>query len=92
MRDLDVDYGGVDDMIKLIYLNEFGVLYNLERRYVLDSIYVSELIYCFFGGFFIVNVIYNGCLNGRKFDDFVEFFCYIIFILFIFVINMRERF
>ncbi|KNA05554.1 hypothetical protein SOVF_189230 [Spinacia oleracea] len=39
LRDPDADLGGVDDMTKLTYLNEPGVLYNLERRYALDSIY-----------------------------------------------------
>lgn len=29
-------------MTKLTYLNEPGVLYNLERRYALNDIYVSE--------------------------------------------------
>ncbi|XP_073014429.1 protein OPAQUE1-like isoform X1 [Typha latifolia] len=38
-RDTDVDLGGVDDMTKLTYLNEPGVLYNLARRYVLNEIY-----------------------------------------------------
>ncbi|GMG99196.1 hypothetical protein Nepgr_001036 [Nepenthes gracilis] len=38
-RDLDADHSGVDDMTKLTYLNEPGVLYNLERRYALDGIY-----------------------------------------------------
>ncbi|KAL9249460.1 Myosin-15-like protein [Drosera capensis] len=38
-RDPDADHGGVDDMTKLTYLNEPGVLYNLERRYTLDNIY-----------------------------------------------------
>lgn len=34
-RDTDEDLGGghVDDMTKLTYLNEPGVLYNLKRRY-----------------------------------------------------------
>lgn len=41
-RDPDAeDHGGVDDMTKLTYLNEPGVLYNLERRYALNDIYVS---------------------------------------------------
>ncbi|XP_021738908.1 myosin-15-like [Chenopodium quinoa] len=39
LRDPDADLGGVDDMTKLTYLNEPGVLYNLERRYALDTIY-----------------------------------------------------
>lgn len=30
-------------MTKLTYLNEPGVLYNLERRYALNDIYVSQL-------------------------------------------------
>ncbi|CAM8910154.1 unnamed protein product [Rhodiola kirilowii] len=39
-RDPDAeDHGGVDDMTKLTYLNEPGVLYNLERRYALNDIY-----------------------------------------------------
>ncbi|XP_057957772.1 myosin-15 [Malania oleifera] len=39
-RDPDAeDHGGVDDMTKLTYLNEPGVLYNLERRYALNEIY-----------------------------------------------------
>ncbi|KAE9446189.1 hypothetical protein C3L33_21913, partial [Rhododendron williamsianum] len=38
-RDEDVDHGGVDDMTKLTYLNEPGVLENLERRYTLNEIY-----------------------------------------------------
>ncbi|KAI4377827.1 hypothetical protein MLD38_015400 [Melastoma candidum] len=40
LRDADEDdHGGVDDMTKLTYLNEPGVLYNLERRYALNEIY-----------------------------------------------------
>uniref|UniRef100_A0A2P2M2P9 Uncharacterized protein MANES_16G086100 n=1 Tax=Rhizophora mucronata TaxID=61149 RepID=A0A2P2M2P9_RHIMU len=39
-RDADEEeHGGVDDMTKLTYLNEPGVLYNLERRYSLNDIY-----------------------------------------------------
>ncbi|OIW12077.1 hypothetical protein TanjilG_15317 [Lupinus angustifolius] len=39
-RDVDEDeHGGVEDMIKLTYLNEPGVLYNLRRRYELNDIY-----------------------------------------------------
>jgi myosin V len=42
-RDTDEDLGGghVDDMTKLTYLNEPGVLYNLKKRYALNEIYVS---------------------------------------------------
>ncbi|KAI4377017.1 hypothetical protein MLD38_014713 [Melastoma candidum] len=40
LRDADEDdHGGVDDMTKLTYLNEPGVLYNIERRYALNEIY-----------------------------------------------------
>ncbi|GAV80711.1 Myosin_head domain-containing protein/IQ domain-containing protein/DIL domain-containing protein [Cephalotus follicularis] len=40
-RDCDEEdeHGGVDDMTKLTYLNEPGVLYNLQRRYALNDIY-----------------------------------------------------
>ena len=40
-RDAEADHGGVDDMTKLTYLNEPGVLDNLQRRYGLNEIYVS---------------------------------------------------
>ncbi|GAB2211962.1 hypothetical protein Droror1_Dr00025302 [Drosera rotundifolia] len=43
-RDVDADHGGVDDMTKLTYLHEPGVLHNLERRYALDNIYVSLIV------------------------------------------------
>ncbi|KAK8942215.1 hypothetical protein KSP40_PGU003308 [Platanthera guangdongensis] len=35
----DAEHGGVDDMTKLTYLNEPGVLYNLAKRYALNEIY-----------------------------------------------------
>ncbi|GER35366.1 myosin [Striga asiatica] len=38
-RDGESDLGGVDDMTKLTYLNEPGVLDNLRRRYGLNEIY-----------------------------------------------------
>lgn len=38
-RDPDADLGGVDDMTKLTYLSEPGVLYNIARRYALNEIY-----------------------------------------------------
>ncbi|KAL6556707.1 hypothetical protein OROGR_005995 [Orobanche gracilis] len=37
--DGETDLGGVDDMTKLTYLNEPGVLDNLRRRYALNEIY-----------------------------------------------------
>ncbi|KAG9458232.1 hypothetical protein H6P81_002740 [Aristolochia fimbriata] len=38
-RDPDEEHGGVEDMTKLSYLNEPGVLYNLSRRYAHNEIY-----------------------------------------------------
>ncbi|KHN32166.1 Myosin-J heavy chain [Glycine soja] len=39
-RDADEEeHGGVEDMTRLAYLNEPGVLYNLRRRYSLNDIY-----------------------------------------------------
>ncbi|KAH1109949.1 hypothetical protein AAZX31_04G055100 [Glycine max] len=39
-RDADEEeHGGVEDMTRLAYLNEPGVLYNLQRRYALNDIY-----------------------------------------------------
>ena len=40
-KDPDAQPGGVDDMTKLAYLHEPGVLYNLATRYELNDIYVS---------------------------------------------------
>lgn len=34
---------GVDDMTKLAYLHEPGVLYNLKCRYDINEIYVSTI-------------------------------------------------
>ncbi|KZV36499.1 myosin-15-like [Dorcoceras hygrometricum] len=39
VRDTEEELGGVDDMTKLTYLNEPGVLDNLQRRYALNEIY-----------------------------------------------------
>lgn len=38
-KDQDAPNGGIDDMTKLAYLHEPGVLHNLEARYALDEIY-----------------------------------------------------
>lgn len=39
-KDEDAPPGGVDDMTKLSYLHEPGVLQNLAARYQLNEIYV----------------------------------------------------
>ena len=40
---MEAPAGGVDDMTKLSYLHEPGVLQNLKIRYELNEIYVSNL-------------------------------------------------
>lgn len=40
-KDMEAPAGGVDDMTKLSYLHEPGVLQNLKIRYELNEIYVS---------------------------------------------------
>ena len=42
-RNTEAGVGGVNDMTKLVYLHEPGVLCNLARRYTLNEIYVSLL-------------------------------------------------
>lgn len=42
---MEAPAGGVDDMTKLSYLHEPGVLQNLRIRYELNEIYVSFLAY-----------------------------------------------
>lgn len=44
-RDTEANLGGVDDMTKLVYLHEPGVLCNLALRYTLNEIYVSVSIF-----------------------------------------------
>lgn len=41
-KDLEAPPGGVDDMTRLSYLHEPGVLQNLATRYELNEIYVSS--------------------------------------------------
>lgn len=41
-EDTEAPPGGVDDMTKLSYLHEPGVLQNLAARYELNEIYVSS--------------------------------------------------
>jgi len=40
-KDTEAPPAGVDDMTKLAYLHEPGVLYNLACRFSLNEIYVS---------------------------------------------------
>lgn len=62
-RDADEeDHGGVDDMTKLTYLNEPGVLYNLHRRYALNDIYVSEIFFLHVAYVYISTNAINGWL------------------------------
>lgn len=61
LRDEEADHGGVDDMTKLTYLNEPGVLDNLKRRYALNEIYVSFRVFV--------------CLWIRKFVIIVSILC-----------------
>lgn len=46
-KDMEAPAGGVDDMTKLSYLHEPGVLQNLKIRYELNEIYVSFPSRCF---------------------------------------------
>lgn len=41
-KDMEAPAGGVDDMTKLSYLHEPGVLENLKIRYELNEIYVCH--------------------------------------------------
>lgn len=45
-KDVEAPAGGVDDMTKLSYLHEPGVLQNLKTRYELNEIYVRYCSYC----------------------------------------------
>lgn len=42
-KDADAPSCGVDDMTKLAYLHEPGVLQNLKSRYDINEIYVSSM-------------------------------------------------
>lgn len=42
-KDVEATAGGVDDMTKLSYLHEPGVLQNLATRYQLNEIYVRKI-------------------------------------------------
>ena len=44
-KDTEAPPGGVDDMTKLSYLHEPGVLQNLATRYELNEIYVSYVTF-----------------------------------------------
>jgi myosin heavy subunit len=42
-KDTEAPRGGVDDMTKLSYMHEPGVLHNLATRYEINEIYVRYL-------------------------------------------------
>lgn len=42
-KDTEAPPAGVDDMTKLAYLHEPGVLHNLACRFALNEIYVSQV-------------------------------------------------
>ena len=44
---MEAPAGGVDDMRKLSYLHEPGVLQNLKIRYELNEIYVSTYFHTY---------------------------------------------
>ena len=43
-KDTEAPPAGVDDMTKLAYLHEPGVLQNLACRFSINEIYVSQVI------------------------------------------------
>jgi myosin-5 len=45
-KDAEAPSAGLDDMTKLAYLHEPGVLQNLYARFDLDKIYVRGLLCC----------------------------------------------
>lgn len=55
-KDAEAPPSGVDDMTKLAYLHEPGVLHNLKTRYDINEIYVSVLVsfHCYLFVFLIV--------------------------------------
>ncbi|WVY91383.1 hypothetical protein V8G54_036897 [Vigna mungo] len=58
-RDADEEeHGGFEDMTRLAYLNEPGVMFNLRRRYALNDIYVSVC-------FWIVDILIIGKWSGH---------------------------
>lgn len=69
---MEAPAGGVDDMTKLSYLHEPGVLQNLKTRYELNEIYVSCPLFSFdknatkiitLGNFFISYI--SSCFDDR---------------------------
>lgn len=77
--DEEEEHGGVDDMTKLTYLNEPGVLYNLERRYALNDIYVSLtplatqvmfkiMLNCELNYWFFVHIFFVDVQNGNDYN------------------------
>jgi hypothetical protein len=57
-KDPEASPCGVDDMTKLAYLHEPGVLQNLKSRYDMNEIYVSRII--------LTSTLNILCFYGRK--------------------------
>ena len=47
-KDVEAPAGGADDMTKLSYLHEPGVLHNLATRYEINEIYVRLIHFGFY--------------------------------------------
>jgi hypothetical protein len=63
-KDTEAPPAGVDDMTKLAYLHEPGVLNNLACRYSLNEIYVRTVLSNFNHSFaFILVEIVHSCFN-----------------------------
>lgn len=60
-KDTEAPSGGVDDMTKLSYLHEPGVLQNLETRYELNEIYVRYFT-------FFSSISYFLLLQSKSFE------------------------
>jgi myosin heavy subunit len=59
MKDMELPEKGVEDMTRLSYLHEPGVLQNMALRYFNNDIYVSPneritLFYTFDGNFYVL--------------------------------------
>lgn len=69
-KDTESPRGGVEDMTRLAYLHEPGVLQNLKSRYGLNEIYVS----CVFQHIIIPKAYFEQQMHGIMFR-----FCQLLF-------------